>query len=196
MTKTKTTVDLFAAPAVKVAAVKTAKDKVIIARPDLAERVQTFNRLKDEISSKTAQLKMLEGDIKTVGREVFMDLYAKHKIRPDSFKIADITGANVLFIAMDKYTAVDETKADILSAYDDLLEEKKTFVINAELIDKYGAVISRLIMGCKEIEDEDKTQLIQGTKQYSVAKGAIERLMQYDCPEEVFQLINPIISLK
>jgi hypothetical protein len=42
----------------------------------------------------------------------------------------------------------------------------------------------------------DKGNLISGEKTFSVAKGSIDRLMQYDNPEQVFELINPIIALK
>jgi hypothetical protein len=53
-----------------------------------------------------------------------------------------------------------------------------------------------LIINCKQIDDLDKANLISGEKTFSVKKGSIDRLMQYDNPDQVFELINPIVSLK
>jgi hypothetical protein len=53
-----------------------------------------------------------------------------------------------------------------------------------------------LILNCPDIEEEDKGNLISGEKTFSVTKGSIDRLMQYDSPEAVFELINPIVALK
>ena len=47
-----------------------------------------------------------------------------------------------------------------------------------------------------DIEEEDKSNLISGEKTFAVTKGSIDRLMQYDSPEAVFELINPIVALK
>jgi hypothetical protein len=47
-----------------------------------------------------------------------------------------------------------------------------------------------------DIDDMDKGNLISGEKTFSVAKGSIDRLLQYDNPEQVFELINPIVALK
>ena len=101
-----------------------------------------------------------------------------------------------MLIVMDKYTIVDETKAAILGAFDGLLAENVVYKFNADLVEKYGAILSELIINCPKIDDIDKGNLISGEKTYSVTKGSIDRLMQYDNPAQVFELINPILSLK
>lgn len=195
-TNTKAPVNLFGAAKVKAPAATTKALKKFIAAPELESKIARFNKLKDQIDADTGEMKMLEGDIKAKGRELFLKEYHAQKSKPDSFKITDASGAACMFIAMDKYTVVDETKAEILAAYEGLLEEKNTFTVNAELIDRYGEILSALIMGCKKIDEDDKSRLIEGVKTYSVAKGSIDRLLQYDQPDLIFQLINPIVSLK
>jgi hypothetical protein len=64
---------------------------------------------------------MIEGDIKLTGKELFLDQYKKEKRTPDNFKIQDETGSSCLFIVMDKYTSVDDDKAELLRNYDGLL---------------------------------------------------------------------------
>ena len=190
-----TTTNLFAsATKVKETAKKT--DKKIINAPELGNKIQRFAELKQLIDSATGELKMIEGDIKGIGKKLFMSEYKQQRSTPDNFKIQDETGNSCMFICMDKYTIVDETKAGILANFEGLLAENVVYKFNADLVEKYGAVLSELILNCADIDDLDKGNLISGEKTFSVAKGSIDRLMQYANPEQVYELINPIVALK
>jgi hypothetical protein len=190
-----TTTNLFAS-ATKVKETTKKTDKKVISSPILGNKVQRYAELKQLIDSATGELKMIEGDIKAEGKSLFMKEYRTQKSTPDNFKIQDDTGNACMFICMDKYTIVDEGKASILGQFDGLLAENVVYKFNADLVEKYGAVLSELIINCPEIDDLDKGNLITGEKTFSVAKGSIDRLMQYDNPEQVFELINPIVALK
>ena len=192
----KTTTNNLFASATKVKETAKKTDKKVISSPILGNKVQRYAELKQMIDSATGELKMIEGDIKSVGKDLFMKEYRTQKSTPDNFKIQDDTGNACMFICMDKYTIVDEGKANILSQYDGLLAENVVYKFNADLVEKYGAVLSELIINCPDIDDLDKGNLITGEKTFSVAKGSIDRLMQYDNPEQVFELINPIVALK
>jgi hypothetical protein len=190
-----TTTNLFAsATKVKETAKKT--DKKVINAPELGNKIQRFAELKQLIDSATGELKMIEGDIKGIGKKLFMSEYNQQRSTPDNFKIQDETGNSCMFICMDKYTIVDETKAGILANFEGLLAENVVYKFNADLVEKYGAVLSELILNCSDIDDLDKGNLISGEKTFSVAKGSIDRLMQYANPEQVYELINPIVALK
>ena len=189
------TTNLFAtATKVKETAKKT--DKKVINAPELGNKIQRFAELKQLIDSATGELKMIEGDIKGIGKKLFMSEYKQQRSTPDNFKIQDETGNSCMLIVMDKYTIVDETKAGILANFEGLLAENVVYKFNADLVEKYGAVLSELILNCSDIDDLDKGNLISGEKTFSVAKGSIDRLMQYANPEQVYELINPIVALK
>jgi len=190
-----TTTNLFAT-ATKVKETTKKTDKKVIISSILGNKVQRYAELKQMIDSATGELKMIEGDIKSVGKDLFMKEYRSQRSTPDNFKIQDDTGNACMFICMDKYTIVDEGKANILGQFDGLLAENVVYKFNADLVEKYGAVLSELILNCPDIDDLDKGNLITGEKTFSVAKGSIDRLMQYDNPEQVFELINPIVALK
>ena len=192
---TTTTTNLFAS-ATKVKETTKKTDKKVISSPILGNKVQKYAELKQLIDSATGELKMIEGDIKAVGKDLFMKEYRTQKSTPDNFKIQDETGNACMFICMDKYTIVDEGKASILGQFDGLLAENVVYKFNADLVEKYGAVLSELILNCSDIDDLDKGNLISGEKTFSVAKGSIDRLMQYANPDQVYELINPIIALK
>lgn len=189
------TTNLFAA-ATKVKETIKKTDKKVLDAPELGSKIQKYAELKQLIDSATGELKMIEGDIKTTGKELFMAEYLKYKNTPDNFKIKDSTGNSCMLIVMDKYTIVDESKAAILGNYDGLLAENVVYKFNAELVEKYGQVLSELILNSADIDDIDKGNLITGEKSYSVAKGSIDRLMQFNDPKQVFELINPIVALK
>jgi hypothetical protein len=187
--------NLFAT-ATKVKETTKKSDKKVIKAPLLADKVKRYAELKHAIDSATGELKMIEGDIKNIGKDLFMKEYRQQKSTPDNFKIEDETGNTCMFIVMDKYTSVDEVKAGILGQFEGLLAENVVYKFNADLVEKYGAVLSELILNCPDIEEEDKSNLISGEKTFAVTKGSIDRLMQYDSPEAVFELINPIVALK
>jgi hypothetical protein len=189
------TTNLFAA-ATKVKETIKKTDKKVLDAPELGSKIQKYAELKQLIDSATGELKMIEGDIKATGKELFMAEYLKYKNTPDNFKIKDSTGNSCMLIVMDKYTIVDENKAVILGSYDGLLAENVVYKFNAELVEKYGQVLSELILNSADIDDIDKGNLITGEKSYSVAKGSIDRLMQFNDPKQIFELINPIIALK
>ena len=189
------TTNLFAKTTTKTATPKKA-DKKILPAPQLTDKISRYTDLKQQIEALTGELKMIEGDIKTTGKEIFLQEYRKQKSTPESFKLKDETGATCLFIVMDKYTSVDEEKAELLREYDGVLGENVVFKFNAELVEKYGAVISDLIASSPDIEEEDKGNLISGEKTYVVNKGSIDRLLQFANCEQVFELINPICALK
>lgn len=194
-TTTPAATNIFAASVkVKEAAPKKAEKKIFKAA--IGNKVERWAKLKATIESDTAELKMLEGDIKTTGRVMFMDQYKAQRSTPDNFMIQDETLATCMFILMDKYTIVDENKAGILQQFEGLLNERVEYKFNPELVDKYGGILSELIMGSEDIEEADKVNLISGEKTFSVAKGSIDRLMLYENPDQVFELINPIVALK
>ena len=190
-----TTTNLFAT-ATKAKETTKKTDKKVIQAPILGNKVQRYAELKQTIDSATGELKMIEGDIKAVGKDLFMKEYRSQKSTPDNFKIQDDSGNACMLIVMDKYTAVDENKASILDQFDGLLTETIVYKFNAELVEKYGAILSELILNCADIDDLDKGNLISGEKTFSVTKGSIDRLMQYENPDQVFELINPIVALK
>lgn len=170
-------------------------EKKLLIAPKLDDKIKRWAELKTMIDQATAEAKMLEGDIKEVGRELFITEYSVNKVTPDSFRIKDNTGNSCLFICTDKYTAIDEGKAEILR-HKDLLNENVTYKFNPELVEKYGQILSDLINDSQDIEEEDKANLISGELTFAVKKGAIDRLLHYENPAQIFELINPIVSIK
>ena len=66
-----TTTNLFAT-ATKVKETTKKTDKKVISSPILGNKIQRYAELKQLIDSATGELKMIEGDIKSVGKDLFM----------------------------------------------------------------------------------------------------------------------------
>ena len=189
------TVNLFAA-GTKVKETAKKPEKKLIPVPVLDGKIKKFLELKATIKGATAEMKMVEGDIKTAGKEIFMKEYRNQKSIPDNFNMQDKTGAAVMLIVQDKYTLVEAEKLEVLQKFDGLISENVVYKIDPEMVEKYGEILSNMIMKSKDIAADDKPRLITGELTYSVAKGSIDRLLNYENPEMIFQLINPIVALK
>jgi hypothetical protein len=79
-----------------------------------------------------------------------------------------------------------------------VLESTTTYTINADVLNKPGVAeaISKMIMQSKVLTEEDKLSLIKAETKTVVKKGTIDRLLQFDNPAMIFDLIEPVVSLK
>ena len=155
-----------------------------------------YSDLKTIIENATGKLKMIEGKLKEQVKSIFVEEYNRTGKCPDNFKVQDESGKNLLGIVMDKYISCDAQKYELLKDVE-LVEEKRTFTFNTELLEKYRSVIENLLVNCSEIDEEDKPNLIEGVISYNVKKGAIEELANKEqSVDELFALIQPIVQLK
>lgn len=181
----------------KQAAPKTASKKAgpEVQVPGLADDIKRYDELKAIIKNAEAEKEILHGTLRQVGIDKFMELYERRGSRPENFDLAD-RDQSILFIMNDKYEKVLPEKAAILDNYPGLLETEVKYSFDPATLDRVGEVVSRLIMESNLLSDEDKRNLIVvETKQY-IKKGSIDRLLQYDNPRMIFDLIKPITGLK
>ena len=168
----------------------------------ISELIRRYDELNAKIKDAEAAKSTIGGELKEIGREKFLDLYEERGFRPANFDLAD-GNENILLEVTDKYLKVEPEKAAMLEQFDGLLEVKTTYEFNAEILEKkvsdsmtVGDVVSMLIQDSKLLSDSDKENLIKAKTTMRVPKGTIDRLLEYDNPREVFNLISPILALK
>lgn len=200
--KASESINLFAARAdAQKKTTKKTGDREEVIVPGLAKTIARFEALDEIIKNAEAEKKILDGQIKEIGREKFLERYKSEGFRPKNFNLAD-GDEKVLYVMSDNYKGsrygVTPEKASLLEPYGDILEEQTTFTINDKVLNKPGVAeaISRMIMSSKILTDEDKQNLIMASTIQIVKKGTIDRLLQYDEPEMVFDLIEPVVSLR
>lgn len=175
------------------------KEKESVQVKGLAKSLARYDELKEAIKNSEAEMEVLAGTIKQAGKEKFLELYETRNRKPESFHLAD-GDHKVLYIVQDAYkgdrSGMSAEKIALFEDFDDVLETNTTYSFNPDVLNRVGDKISQIIMSSKLISDEDKANLIVATSKTTIKKGTIEKLMDYDNPTMMFELIEPIVALK
>jgi len=161
----------------------------------IESEIARYDELKEIINNAKAEQEVIGGKLKQIGKEQFLEIYEEKGSKPDNFNLAD-GDEEILFIVMDKYKKVEPEKQAILEQYAGLLEVVTTYSFNPEVLDRVGDVVSNLILESKDLSDADKSKLIIKDTSVAIKKGTIDRLMDYEDPEQIFELVEPIMALK
>jgi len=189
----------------KAAPVKTkAKDQKVrltVSDPTFFEKVEKLEQLNDQLKSAKAKADMISDEIRDVAKEAWMEQYSKTGKNPESVMVCqDVAGdtAQVMFIPMDKYITITPDRAEELQEVygEEIVEEETTFSFESVMIEKYGEILSDLIMNSSEIAEADKEKIIKATTKYSVAKGTIDKLADYGDISEMMETVKPVVALK
>ena len=189
---------------------KAEKPEVRINEPEFHEAVYRLAEIAIEKDALEAEEKSLGDDVKTRSIEEFVKLYEKTGTYPGSFNVfatggheydkkgkpvRDLEEAGFMCLPTDKYITINEESYEFLSKKfgDNIVEKTDTYFMNTELVEKYGDVISKLIMNCKEINDTDKLLLISKKTTYSVRKGTIQSLKSFKA--SIGELVSNILPV-
>lgn len=168
------------------------KDSIIV--DGISEKLLRLKQARGEAKELETEIKMLEGELKDLLRIKYMDEYLAQKKKPESFKVKGDAGGEMLLIVQDKYLKVDDSKEAALAPFD-VIEVKHTLLFDNETLQKYSDVVTDAIFALP-IPEADLQKLIINTEEKFVKKGTIERLMQFDDPRKLFELVQPIVMLK
>ena len=185
----------------KTAAKKDEKVRVDLNDPDFFTKVYKLEILQDRMKSDKAQADMLADEIKDLSKEEWVRIYEKTGKNPGSIFVESIVNeqvAQVMFVPSDKYITVNADKAEVLiEKYgQDIIEEKTTFSFDNDMIEKYGEILSNLIMSSDGISDSDKEKIIKASTSYSISKGTIDKMKFYGPIGEIMEEVKPVVSLK
>lgn len=143
---------------------------------DFAKKLADWNELKEVIKNKTADLKAVEGDIKSVCLDQYVEFYEKIQRNPETVKIQSEKGDRVMFVVAKKYAgAVDEDRAtELREKYGDaIVEEKSEVVFNNDLLNKYSEKLEALIMSADFMTEAEKEELFVNKVTYNITSDAI-----------------------
>ena len=185
----------------KTVAKKDEKIRINLNDSDFFTKVYKLEILQDRMKSDKAQADMIADEIKDLSKEEWVRLYEKTGKNPGSIFVESIVNeqvAQVLYVPSDKYITVNADKAEVLiEKYgQDIIEEKTTFSFDNDMIEKYGEVLSNLIMSCGDISDSDKEKIIKASTAYSISKGTIDKMKFYGPIGEIMEEVKPVVSLK
>jgi hypothetical protein len=186
------------------AVAKVAKSKEtsqVVHIPGLEKEFVKFDELKAQIKNAEAEQEIIRGYIKDIAEEKYLDIYEKDRKRPTSI-ILESGGTEIRYTVTDKYKTMTPEKETVLQQYDNLLGTEYTFKFDNDILDKEGNngekiadIVNDLIANSEDIPDDLKAKLVVITKKTTVKKGTIARLLDYDNPSEILQIIEPTITL-
>jgi len=189
-----------AAPATK--AKKDQKVRISVEDPNFFDNVQKLEALNDQMKSAKAKADMIADELKDLGKEKWAELYGQTGKNPESVMICQENAsgdtAQFMFVPTDKYITITEERADELrETYgDEIVEEETTFSFDSRMIEKYGEILSDLIMNSPDIAESDKEKIIKATTKFSVAKGTIDNFTKYGEVSEVMEAVRPVVAMK
>jgi hypothetical protein len=181
---------------------KDSKVRISVKDGDFFDKIQTLEKLQDNLKRDKAKADMLADEIKDTSKQKWIELYEKTGRNPGSVMIEAKKGldiAQTMFVPSDKYITINSERAEVLTEKygSDIVEEKTTFAFDNDMIEKWGEVISRLIEESDEIEDDDKGKIIKAVSAFSIAKGTIDKLKSFDTPvSTMVEEVKPVVSLK
>jgi anti-anti-sigma regulatory factor len=179
---------------------KPQKVEVVVKDTQLAKDIARLAKINAEIDSLSAESNDLSSSIKTKSQEEFVKLYKETGKYPGSFNMVAGT-SSVMVVPTDRYIKIDEERHNELQETygEEIVEQKNTYLMDTEMVEKYGEVISELIMKSKKIVEEDKAKLIYVTTSYTVKKGTISSLIEKFkkfSMTTIIEDIRPVFQLK
>jgi hypothetical protein len=191
---------LFGAAKKVAKSAKKSDDKEEVIVPGLGERLEEWNTLKDTLADAEGKLKMVDGELRELSREKFVELYRENKANPGSFYLRGDKGGCMLVQPSDKYISIkSEEDADRLKEKygDDIVETEERYYFNNAVLEKNQAAIEKAIMGSSDISDADKKNLLVKEVKNTIKKGTINELSKFGAKlPEVFLAVQPIFALK
>ena len=197
--------NLFKTAKAKAPAKAKAKDekvRISIEDPSFFQKVQRLEELQDTMKNAKAKADLIADELKDIAKEKWCELYAQTGKNPESVMIVQDNDfgdtGQFLFVPSDKYISITEERAEELKDTfgEEIVEEKTTFSFDADMIEKYGEVISRLIEESNEISERDKERIIKASTSFSIAKGTIDKLNKYGEVSEMVEMVKPVVALK
>jgi len=181
-----------------------AKDKKIrlqVQDTTFFNKVSKLEQLNDRMKSDKAAADMISDELRDLAKTEWANHYDKIGKNPESVMICqEYAGdtAQFMFVPTDKYITVTETRAEELREMygQEIVEEETTFSFDSAMIDKYGEILSKMIMESDEIKESDKEKIIKATTKYAVAKGTIDKMNKYGDVIEVMENVRPVVALK
>lgn len=202
MAKATPSIDLFAKAKKESVSKKADKHEIITISAKFEKNLERMAEIDAKMAEMEAERALLDGDVREAAKVGMIGLYNQKNSFPGTLKVEAGT-RSFLFITSDKYIKIDEEGATNLTKKygEEIVTEKTSYTLNAAMVEKYGAVLSELILNSKKITPEDKIKIIEPpVTTWSIAKGTIEKLRSVNFAKfnlsEIIEDIRPIFSVK
>lgn len=190
----------------KVSKAKEEKLRIKVKDADFFDKVERLEQLQENMKRDKASADILNDEIKEIAKSEWAKVFDKTSKNPGSVMLEsrrDGDIAQMMFVPSDKYISINEERAEYLieNYGEEAVEEKTTFAFDNEMVDKYGEILSQLIEGCDDIDEDDKERIIKATRTFSIKKGSIDKFKEFaeETDAKVLDIVEefkPVVALK
>ena len=195
-------IDLFAKAKKESVSKKADKHEVLTISKSFEKNLSRMAEIEASMAEMAAEKEILDSEVREAAKTGMIDLYNKKNSFPGTLRV-EAGNRAFLFITSDKYIKIDEDGAkELIKKYgEEIVVEKTSYTLNAAMVEKYGAVLSEMIMNSKKITPEDKIKIIEPpVTTWTIAKGTIEKLRSINFAKfnltQIIEDIRPIFSVK
>ena len=190
--------DIFAQATVQSSKPKSKSDKTLIpVDQDTQDKITQYKELSIAHAQVDGQLQMLKGELIEFAKEKYLADYRSTGSCPESFYFGDELG-KLMFLPAKRYRKIkDEDDFKALQArYPSLVEKTTGYKFNPVVLARNMEAISKAIVSCEDISQEDKASLIMATVSYSIKKEALEQLARFEHMELAFDELGVQCQIK
>lgn len=190
----------------KSTAKKSDKVTVNITDDTVSNAIDTYIQAKERNDKEIAIMSQASGIIKSDGgQKKWIEEMERTGKAPESFIMVSKKNNSLMYVVTDAYKTanLDEERQEYLTSTfgDEIITVGTKFVINEDLIEKYGQILCDFITNSKLIKAEDKSLLIQKEETIKITKGTKDRLRDIAKKSklsvgDVFDAIQPTCQIK
>lgn len=187
----------------KDAKAKEQKVRIRIKDGEFFDKVSRLSDIQESVKSLEAEKDIITDELKDIAKSEWVELYEKTGKYPGSVMLEGknkLDTAQFMFVPSDKYISINEERAEELTEKygEEIVTETTEYSFDKEMVDKYGEIISTLISESDEIDEDDKEKIIKAVTKFTIAKGTIEKMNEFDGVSvgEVMTEIKPVIAIK
>lgn len=170
--------------------------------------ISKYKKLKEQQSEVEAELKIIEADLRETAKKQWAKTCLTSDKNVGSVIIKSTANEGFMFIVKDQYAKIDEAAytAFVKKYGNEIATTEKTYSFESKILNKYLNEISKAIMSIKNMTDEEKQKLIFAVQTYSITKGSVSKLKNFDITNpkkkievpfiEFIEEIQPMFSLK
>lgn len=188
------------------AAKKDDKEVVTVTDQAVSDAIDNYIKNKKIADEAAGEMAAASEIVKSEGgKKVWIAEMEKSGRSKESFILASKTGNSLMYVVTDAYKRanLDEERVEYLqNTYgEEIIATENKFVINPELIDKYGQLLCDFIKNSADISEDDKTALIQLEQKNVIAKGTKDKMKDIakaanTTVEAVFEEVQPTCQIK
>ena len=181
---------------------QTVNKNITVNLPELESALKRLSKINEKIEELEKEKSILDTVIRTTGKKTMINLYNKTKKFPGTLQIIS-KRFNFKFVTFNRYKKIDKEDYDeLIKTYGSNVAEEITDIsFNTAILMKHKKHISKLLMGSKELTEEEKENILVSNKSYLIKNGLIENLFDNiktikNDVSKIIDDIEPVFSIK